>query len=156
LQLLKVLSKLKFEFDLETEQEILRGKDFILFTEPFEFNLIFAQDGFGNYDEATKYLEKEGDLPLLNISGIIKSKKAAGRKRDMLPIDELEEFLVYIMSRKNKVFKATLAKSVKDRIRLGFIKTYKPVINDEPNCKTFTLLFFVSIIISISTLLCVL
>ena len=33
---------------------------------------------------------------------------------------------------KIKRFEASLKRSVKERIQLGFIKTYKPVINDAP------------------------
>ena len=39
---------------------------------------------------------------------------------------------------KIKVFETSIKRSVKERIERGFIKTYKPVINDTPNCKTFT------------------
>ena len=39
---------------------------------------------------------------------------------------------------KIRIFESSLKRSLSDRIRLGFIKTYKPIINDKPNCKIFT------------------
>jgi len=97
-KIVKALKKLKFNINEKTETEILRGKDFIQFTEPFEFDLVFAPDGFEDYDNAKKYLTWNDGLPLLNIAGIIKSKKAAGRKKDLMSIDELEDFLRYVDS----------------------------------------------------------
>ena len=35
--------------------EVLAGKDFIQFLEPFDLDVVFAPDGFENYEEASRY-----------------------------------------------------------------------------------------------------
>lgn len=101
-KLVKALKKLKFNINTATELEIIRGKDFIQFEKPFQLDIVFMPDGFNNYEESKKYKIIENGFPLLNLEGIIKSKKAANRKKDILSIDELEDFLQYVKSRKNK------------------------------------------------------
>ncbi len=76
--------------------EILSGKDFIQFLKPFDLDIVFAPDGFENYDEAKRYKIVIDGYPLMSIQGIIISKQAAGRARDKqdLPmLQQLKEWL---------------------------------------------------------------
>jgi hypothetical protein len=99
-KIVRALRKLKFKIDDDLEQQILQGKDFIQFVEPFEFDLVFAPDGFENYKEALKYKKMEKGVPVMSIKGIIRSKKSAGRKKDLLSIDDLENFDAYLNEKK--------------------------------------------------------
>jgi len=101
-KIVKALKKLNFDISTLTELDIIRGKDFIQFEKPFQLDIVFAPDGFNSYDDAKRYKIIEDGYPLLNLEGIIKSKKAANRKKDILSIDELEDFLRYVGQRKNK------------------------------------------------------
>ena len=74
------------------EDQILSGADFIQLRKPFDLDVIFAPDGFENYTEAEKFKIIVDEYPLMNMAGIIRTKKAAGRKRDKIDLPLLQEF----------------------------------------------------------------
>ena len=73
-KLVEVLLDLDFKLSDKDIHDILHGKDFIQFNDPFDLDIIFAPDGFENYKQAFKYKKYEGDYPVMSIEGIIKSK----------------------------------------------------------------------------------
>lgn len=102
--LIKALRSLKFKISKKDEENILQGKDFVQFDDPFEIDIVFSPDGFENYDSASKYRIVQDNIPLLSIEGIIKSKKSANRPKDKLIIPSLEDFLKF---KRDKSFKAS-------------------------------------------------
>jgi hypothetical protein len=95
-KVLEALEILGFIFSDKEKDEILRGKDFIQFEEPFQIDLVFYPDGFNSYGEAKKYkIEKDG-FPVMKIDGLIKSKKAANRPKDKMVLAALEDFSKFI------------------------------------------------------------
>lgn len=94
-KLLKVLKVLKFKLSSLDEVKILQGYDFIQFNFPQELDIVFAPDGFENYNEAKKYKVYKNDIPLLSLQGIIKSKKEANRAKDKLILPFLVDFLKF-------------------------------------------------------------
>ncbi len=88
--------------DIEKDN-ILEGKDFIQFDIPFELDLIFTPDGFDDYSEALKYKKYIQGIPVMSISGIIRSKKAANRKKDKLMLPLLIDFNRFL-NRKDEIY----------------------------------------------------
>jgi len=98
-RLLAALNDLGFQFDIMADSglqypssEILDAKDFIQLKGPFELDIVFAPDGFESYEEALSTKTEIDGFPVMNIDGIIKTKTAAGRKKDMNDIDDLKLF----------------------------------------------------------------
>lgn len=90
--LIKALKSLKFKLSKKDEENILRGKDFIQFDDPYEIDIVFSPDGFENYEDASKYKVVQDGMPLLSLEGIIKSKKSANRAKDKLILPYLQDF----------------------------------------------------------------
>jgi hypothetical protein len=91
-KILLALKELKFNITSTIEHDILKGKDFIQFDNPFEFDIVFSPDGFNNYKDATKYRKNIDGYPVMSIKGIIKSKEATGRPKDKLSLPTLKDF----------------------------------------------------------------
>ena len=89
-RIIHALESLDFVLDIQKKDEILRGKDFVQFVEPFEFDLVFGPDGFNSYQEALKFKVDVDGYPCMSLKGIIRSKKAAGRPKDLAKIPMLE------------------------------------------------------------------
>jgi len=99
MRLLMALKSLGFRFDVESDgcvhspsQEVLDGKDFIHLKGPFELDIVFAPDGFECYEEALPMKKVVDGFPVLSIDGIIRTKVAANRKKDLNDIDDLRLF----------------------------------------------------------------
>jgi len=97
--LVDALKELGFDLDEETILNILQGKDFIQFSEPFPMDLVFAPDGIENFEEA-EVINIDG-IPVLSLRDIIKSKETAGRKKDLMDLKQLKDFERY--KKKNKI-----------------------------------------------------
>ncbi len=105
-RLLAALKELGFVFDIERDgvslspsADILAGKDFIQLKGPFELDIVFAPDGFESYEEALPMKRFVDGLPVMSIEGIIRTKAAAGRKKDLNDLDDLRLFAAWL---KNK------------------------------------------------------
>jgi len=92
-RIVAALGDLNFTIDSNLEQEIIRGKDFVqIKTGPFDIDLVFAPDGIENYDEAKQRIDSSSGFPVVNITDIIASKRAAKRDRDLIELPLLEAF----------------------------------------------------------------
>ncbi len=92
-RLILALHELGFEVNEETSEKIIKGADFVqLKTGPFDLDLVFAPDGIENFNEAKKRRILIDGFPVANIRDIIASKKASGRKKDLLDLPLLEDF----------------------------------------------------------------
>ena len=92
-RIVAALGDLNFTIDSNLEQEIIRGKDFVqIKTGPFDIDLVFAPDGIENYDEAKQRIDSSSGFPVVNITDIISSKRAAKRDRDLIELPLLEAF----------------------------------------------------------------
>lgn len=91
-KLLAAMKELGFEPTGEQEQQIVGGKDFIQFLEPFEFDIVFSPDGFERYHDALKYKRIIGGIPVMAMEGIIRSKKAANRQKDRESLPRMISF----------------------------------------------------------------
>ena len=105
-KLLAALKQLGFKFDIEADgtiqspsRDILAGKDFIQLKGPFELDIVFAPDGFESYEEALPMKRNVDGFPVMSIDGIIRTKTAAGRKRDLNDIDDLKLFRDWLRKR---------------------------------------------------------
>jgi hypothetical protein len=95
-RIVQALKELHFNITEKKEQEILSGKGFIQFLQPFEFDILFYPDGFNSYEDAKKHKIYVQNLPVMNIDGIIKSKKSAGRLKDKETLPRLISFKQYL------------------------------------------------------------
>ena len=87
------LEDLGFVLDDDLIEEIVRGKDFVqIKSGPFDIDLVFAPDGIESYEKAKSRMDISSGFPVLNISDIIASKRAAGRSRDFVELPLLEAF----------------------------------------------------------------
>ncbi len=102
-KVLDALLELGFVLSEPEQINILKGKSFIQFDEPFELDLVFDPDGFENYEEALQYKILIQGIPVMSLKGIIKSKKAANRKKDKLAIPMLLDFERFL-KRKTETF----------------------------------------------------
>jgi hypothetical protein len=84
----------------------MNGKDFIQFDEPYEIDIVFSPDGFENYNQAKPYKIFVDNIPLMNLEGIIKSKKAANRPKDKVVLPSLIDFLKFKKSNKESFIKS--------------------------------------------------
>ena len=91
----KALKKLGFKLSKKDVENIDKAKDFIQFNVPFELDIMFSPDGFENYAEAKKYKIIKDKYPLMNLKGIIKSKKSANRPKDRAVLQLLIDFDKY-------------------------------------------------------------
>lgn len=91
----KALKKLGFKLSKKDVENIDKAKDFIQFNKPFELDIMFSPDGFKNYAEAKKYKIIKDKYPLMNLKGIIKSKKSANRPKDRAVLQLLIDFDKY-------------------------------------------------------------
>jgi len=94
-KLKKALKKLGFKLSKKDVENIDKAKDFIQFNKPFELDIMFSPDGFENYAEAKKYKIIKDKYPLMNLKGIIKSKKSANRPKDRAVLQLLIDFDKY-------------------------------------------------------------
>jgi len=99
------LKKLGFKLSVKDVENIDKGKDFIQFNKPYELDIMFAPDGFENYDEAKKYKIKKDQFSLMSLDGIIKSKKAANRPKDKAVLQLLIDFNKF--QKDNKEYRQT-------------------------------------------------
>jgi hypothetical protein len=102
-RLLAALKELGFQFDVELNgqlnspsSEIRSGKDFIHLQQPFELDIVFAPDGFESYEEALPMKRMLEGYPVMSVEGIIKTKAAAGRKKDINDLDDLRLFAAWL------------------------------------------------------------
>lgn len=100
-RMVKALLGLGFVLDENTQDEIVRGKDFVQLTDgPFDLDLVFAPDGIESYDQAKARSVHEDIFPVANLRDIIASKKASGRMKDRLDLHLLELFRLEYESNK--------------------------------------------------------
>ena len=82
---------LPFQFDEET---VAAGLNFTLATDSGDLDLLGEVNGIGAYEEVLKLSVKNDaygfPCNFLSIPGLIQSKKAAGRKKDLEAVAELE------------------------------------------------------------------
>lgn len=82
---------LPFLFDAET---LRKGLNFTFSTDVGDIDLLGEIAGLGFYEQVVKYSEELEiyDIPcrVLTLEGLIKSKKATGRQKDVLLLKELE------------------------------------------------------------------
>lgn len=94
-RMILALRTIGFDLDANTEDEIVRGKDFVqLKGGPFDLDLVFAPDGIDSFTEARARAVREDIFPVANLRDIIASKKASGRMKDRLDLHLLELFRV--------------------------------------------------------------
>ncbi|MGH7965993.1 MAG: hypothetical protein ACRERD_29950 [Candidatus Binatia bacterium] len=87
------LRALGFPLSEHSQQEIVRGKDFVqLRTGPFDLDLVFAPDGIETFAEAKKKSLVIEGIAVCHIDDIIRSKKATGRVKDREALPRLEAF----------------------------------------------------------------
>ncbi len=108
-RLLEALIAMGFQFDIEVNgeryspsKEILSGKDFIQLKGPFELDVVFAPDGFESYEEALPMKRMIEGYPLMHIEGIIRTKAAAGRKKDLNDIEDLRLFAAWLKKKERQ------------------------------------------------------
>lgn len=92
-RIVAALTEIGFSLSEADRAEILDGKDFVQMSAgPFDVDLVFAPDGIESYDEAARKAVLVENFPVMSIADIIASKRAAGRKRDLVELDLLDEF----------------------------------------------------------------
>lgn len=103
-RIVSALEELGFDLSAKDKAEIVAGRDFVqIVSGPFDVDLVFAPDGIESYDVAAKRAERIENFPVMSIADIIASKRAAGRKRDLVELDLLEAFRkVYESSKAGK------------------------------------------------------
>lgn len=103
-RIVTALQDIGFDLSAKDKADIVAGKDFVqIASGPFDVDLVFAPDGIKSYDEAAKRAERIENFPVMAIADIIASKRAAGRKRDLVELDLLEAFRkVYESSKAGK------------------------------------------------------
>ena len=94
--LVKALRESGFEVDKTVESEVLAGRDFIQFREPFDLDIVFAPDGFESYDDAEAFKKEVDGCPVMSLEGILKTKRAAGRIKDRESLTRLQAFKDYL------------------------------------------------------------
>ena len=92
-RIVAALTEIGFALSAADQAAIVAGKDFVQISSgPFDVDLVFAPDGIENYDAALRNAVRVENFPVMSIADIIASKRAAGRKRDLVELDLLEEF----------------------------------------------------------------
>lgn len=100
-RIVTALRELGFVVDERLEQDLEHGKDFVqLRSGPFDLDLVFAPDGIESFDEAKRRSTMvDGRFPVASMEDIIRSKKAANRRKDRESLPRLEAFARYLGSR---------------------------------------------------------
>ena len=95
-RMISALLAIGFALSAETQDEIVRGKDFVqLKNGPFDLDLIFAPDGIERFDVAwRRRIDVEG-FPVCHLDDIIASKEATGRAKDRESLPRLRSFRDY-------------------------------------------------------------
>ncbi|MGI8787829.1 MAG: hypothetical protein ACR2HG_08735 [Pyrinomonadaceae bacterium] len=92
-RLVGALKEIGFELTADTEDEILRGVDFVQINQdPFDLDLVFAPDGIESFEQAKKRMITVENFPIANIRDIIASKRASNREKDLNDLPLLEDF----------------------------------------------------------------
>ena len=92
-RIVAALTEIGFALSDADRAEIVDGKDFVQISSgPFDVDLVFAPDGIESYDYAARNSVRVENFPVMSIADIIASKRAAGRKRDLVELDLLEAF----------------------------------------------------------------
>ncbi len=93
---LAALEDAGFALGEDVRQAVLETRDFVQITQgPFDVDLVHAPDGIESFEEANaRAVDVEG-LPVANIRDIIASKRASGRRKDIMDLDLLENFKKY-------------------------------------------------------------
>ena len=92
-RIVAALQEIGFALTDADQADIVGGKDFVQISSgPFDVDLVFAPDGIESYDDAAKNAVHVENFPVMAIADIIASKRSAGRKRDLVELDLLEEF----------------------------------------------------------------
>ena len=100
-RMILALRAIGFDLDANTENEIVRGKDFVQLKDgPFDLDLVFAPDGIESFTAARARAVREDIFPIANLRDIIASKGASGRMKDRLDLHLLELFRVEYEARK--------------------------------------------------------
>lgn len=97
------LRKVGFEIDAGLEEQIVAGKDFIqIKTGPFDVDLVFAPDGIDSFERARARGVTVGIFRVAHPRDIIASKRASGRKKDLVDIELLTSFCEEFERRRNR------------------------------------------------------
>lgn len=92
-RIVAALKEIGFMLDEADERHVRDGKDFVQVSSgPFDVDLVFAPDGIESYEAAASRVERIENFPVMSIRDIIASKRAAGRRKDLVEIDLLEAF----------------------------------------------------------------
>ena len=97
-RIVAALKDLGFALDERKEREIVAGKDFVeIKSGPFDIDLVFAPDGIESFEDAKKRrVLVEDRFPVAHIDDIIRSKRAANRRKDRESVPRLEEFAKFL------------------------------------------------------------
>lgn len=94
---------LPFIFDSET---LRKGLNFTLSTDAGDIDLLGEVAGLGSYKQVIPYTEEMEifgmNIRVLTLDGLIKSKMAVGRKKDIILLDELESIRKLRKTRRKK------------------------------------------------------
>ena len=92
-RIVAALRKLNFEIGPALEREIVAGRDFVQIKNgPFDVDLVFAPDGIKSFADAKTRGVTLGRFHVANLRDIIASKRASGRKKDLVELPLLESF----------------------------------------------------------------
>ena len=82
-------------FKLENYQRIgiLYNDNIIKLTDPFEMDLMFTPGDFVTYKDADKYKKVVFGIPVMSVSGVVRTKKAANRPKDRVMVVQLEPYI---------------------------------------------------------------
>jgi hypothetical protein len=87
---------LPFKFDAQT---VLNGSNFTMTTTAGDIDILATIAGLGGYENVSRYVDEivvisDGEpTPVLSLDGLIRSKRAANRPKDLLVLPELESML---------------------------------------------------------------
>jgi len=87
---------LPFKFDVQT---VLNGSNFTMTTTAGDIDILATIAGLGDYENVSKYVDEivimvdAEPTPVLSLDGLIRSKRAANRPKDLLVLPELESML---------------------------------------------------------------
>ena len=91
--LVRALRELGFPLEPEQAAEIERGKDFVqIRSGPFDVDLVFAPDGIETFTEAWRRRVDVEGFPVCHLDDVIRSKEAAGRRKDLESLPRLRSF----------------------------------------------------------------
>ena len=115
-RIVRSLRRIGFEIDEHLENEITSGKDFVqIKTGPFDVDLVFAPDGIPNFNDAQSRGVTEGDFRVASIRDIIASKRATGRKKDLIELPLLENFRLEFEKRHAPTLRSAVDIALSDR-----------------------------------------